>query len=61
MGSREVESFLSHLATTEKVAASTQRQALNTLAFLYRDASYSQFWCLKKSSVNDSSAGIFIT
>lgn len=37
MGSREVESFLSHLATKEKVAASTQRQALNALVFLYRD------------------------
>ncbi len=37
MGSREVERFLSYLATHEKVAASTQRQALNSLAFLYRD------------------------
>ncbi|WP_041916648.1 integron integrase [Desulfocapsa sulfexigens] len=37
MGGREVESFLSHLATHGKVAASTQRQALNALVFLYRD------------------------
>lgn len=37
MGAREVERFLSHLATREKVAASTQRQALNALVFLYRD------------------------
>jgi len=37
MGSREVESFLSHLATHGKVAASTQRQALNAIVFLYRD------------------------
>lgn len=37
MGDREVESFLSHLATHGKVAASTQRQALNALVFLYRD------------------------
>ena len=37
MGAREVERFLSYLATHEKVAASTQRQALNALAFLYRD------------------------
>jgi integron integrase len=37
MGSREVERFLSHLATQEHVAASTQRQALNAIVFLYRD------------------------
>jgi len=32
-----VEKFLSHLATEGKVAASTQRQALNAIVFLYRD------------------------
>ena len=37
MGATEVERFLSHLATNGKVAASTQRQALNALVFLYRD------------------------
>ncbi len=37
MGPREVERFLSHLATHEKVAVSTQKQALNALVFLYRD------------------------
>ncbi len=36
LGSRHVERFLSHLAVQEKVAASTQRQALNALVFLYR-------------------------
>ena len=36
MGKPEIESFLSHLATHRKVAASTQRQALNALIFLYR-------------------------
>ena len=35
MGKTEIEAFLSHLATDRKVAASTQRQALNALAFLY--------------------------
>ena len=30
-----VDAFLTHLATTRKVAAATQRQALNALAFLY--------------------------
>ncbi|MEA3387029.1 MAG: integron integrase [Patescibacteria group bacterium] len=37
MGTKEVERFLSHLASQENVAASTQRQALNALVFLYRD------------------------
>jgi integron integrase len=37
MGSREVEQFLSYLATNKKVAVSTQKQALNALVFLYRD------------------------
>ena len=37
MGATEVERFLSHLATNGNVAASTQRQALNALVFLYRD------------------------
>ena len=36
MGKPEVEAFLSHLATNRRVAASTQRQALNALIFLYR-------------------------
>lgn len=37
MGKTEIESFLSHLATDLKVSASTQRQALNALVFLYRN------------------------
>lgn len=37
MGEREIENFLSHLASVQNVAASTQRQALNALVFLYRD------------------------
>src|SRR5262249_59399995 len=36
MGAEEVERFLTHLATVDKVAASTQNQALNALVFLYR-------------------------
>ena len=32
-----LEKFLSHPATKGNVAASTQRQALNALVFLYRD------------------------
>ena len=34
---KDVERFLSHMATTDNVAASTQRQALNSIIFLYRD------------------------
>ena len=37
MGEREVESFLSLLATRGQVAASTQNQALSALLFLYRE------------------------
>ncbi len=36
MGKKEIDSFLSHLATERNVAASTQRQALNAIVFLYR-------------------------
>jgi integron integrase len=37
LGATDVERFLSHLATEGQVSASAQRQALNALAFLYRD------------------------
>ncbi|MCP4340018.1 MAG: integron integrase [Desulfobulbaceae bacterium] len=37
MGEKEIERFLSHLASREKVSVSTQKQALNALVFLYRD------------------------
>jgi len=35
MGAQEVSEFLSHLAVKEKVAASTQNQALSSILFLY--------------------------
>ena len=37
MGGSEIEQFLTHLAATKKVAASTQNQALSALLFLYRE------------------------
>jgi integron integrase len=37
MGVAEIEAFLTHLAVQQKVAASTQNQALSALLFLYRD------------------------
>lgn len=37
LGAREVEAFLTHLATHGQVAASTQNQALSALLFLYRE------------------------
>jgi len=37
LGVKEVERFLSHLVVEGKVSASTQRQALNALVFLYRE------------------------
>ena len=36
MGKPEIDAYLSHLATEGKVSASTQRQALNAIIFLYR-------------------------
>ena len=36
MNASEVEAFLTHLAVTRRVAASTQNQALNAIIFLYR-------------------------
>lgn len=37
LGAKDVEAFLSHLAIEGKVSGSTQRQALNSLVFLYRN------------------------
>lgn len=37
MGGKEVEAFLSHLATHSNVSSSTQNQALSALLFLYRE------------------------
>jgi hypothetical protein len=37
IGAPEVHAFLSHLAVEQKVATSTQRQALGAIMFLYRD------------------------
>jgi integrase len=37
MGAAEVTQFLSHLAVSQKVSASTQNQALAALLFLYRN------------------------
>ncbi len=37
MDTPEIEAFLTHLAVEGPVAASTQKQALNAILFLYRD------------------------
>jgi integron integrase len=37
LSGEQVKAFLTHLATVEKVAASTQNQALNAVMFLYRE------------------------
>lgn len=37
MGAREVEAYLSHLATEREVSASTQNQALHAILFLYKE------------------------
>lgn len=43
MGTTEVTAFLTHLATQEQVAASTQNQALSALLFLYRHVLHQDF------------------
>jgi len=43
LGTTDVERFLSHLATEGQGSASTQRQALNALVFLYRDVLHTPF------------------
>ena len=37
MGAREVQCFVTHLATQRKVSSATQRQALSAILFLYRN------------------------
>ncbi|MFH1079275.1 MAG: integron integrase [Pseudomonadota bacterium] len=37
LGAKNIEAFLSHLATEGQVTASTQRQALNAIVFLYKN------------------------
>jgi hypothetical protein len=37
LGAKDVEKYLSYLASKGHVSASTQRQALNAIVFLYRD------------------------
>ncbi len=37
MGIPEIEAFLSHLSTEEKIGRSTQNQAFNALLFLYKE------------------------
>jgi len=37
LGARDIEAFLSHLATEAKVTGTTQRQALNAIVFLYKN------------------------
>ena len=36
MGEKEISAYLSYLAVTKNVAASTQNQALNAIVFLYK-------------------------
>jgi hypothetical protein len=36
MGEEEISQYISHLATDEKVATSTQNQTLNAIVFLHK-------------------------
>lgn len=44
MGSAEIEAFLTHLAVNENVAASTQKQALRAVLFLYKEVLKKDFY-----------------
>jgi len=48
LGRRDVERFLSHLATEGRVSASTQNQALSALLFLYREVIGAQLGWLEE-------------
>ena len=48
MGAAEVSRFLSHLAVTGHVAASTQNQAFNALLFLYREVLHQEMGQLEE-------------
>jgi len=48
LGAPEVHAFLTHLATHENVAASTQNQALNALVFLYARVLHQPFGQLEE-------------
>jgi hypothetical protein len=37
MGGKEIKAFLTDLAVNQKVAASTQNQALHAILFLYKE------------------------
>ena len=43
MGQKEIEAFLTYLAVEQRVAASTQNQALNALSFLYKRVLLQEF------------------
>jgi site-specific recombinase XerD len=42
IGTREIGTFLSHLATKHEVAMATQNQALSALLFLYKEVLYQE-------------------
>ena len=55
LGAKNIEAFLSHLATEGQVTASTQRQALNALVFLYINMFWISSW--KKKSPRHAASG----
>ena len=49
LGSEDVRDFLSYLALTKRVSASTQNQAFNALLFLFRDVLKKELGDLSKT------------
>jgi integron integrase len=50
MGAPEIQSFLTHLASEQRVAASTQNQALSAILFLYREVLHQEVETILLSS-----------
>ena len=64
MGEAEISAFLTHLAITKNVTASTQNQALPALLFLYKEVVEvklewldEEFWRVLESSESSESSG----
>jgi site-specific recombinase XerD len=61
MGAAEVQQFLTDLAVTHQVAASTQNQALSALVFLYKAVLHQDFGWLTTSSAPSPQAAVVLT
>jgi hypothetical protein len=59
MGAAEVGEFLTHLAVTGNVAASTRNQALNALVFMYKAVFLTSRWGTCRASFGQKNRGVY--